>query len=557
MKRCFRKGLFWLPATLFLLLLCNLRAQAHVYFITETNDTTEVTSLRGAVIDANHRGGDNIIMLGREERREGHDRPAPEWTFHLTIPGANEGGAYTGDLDVTNGDLTILGVGGSVMIDATGLGDRVFHVWPHARLTLADLIITGGVAPVADDEAGPINGGAVWNEGELVLERCCITNNSSGVGLYPVYDWLFVTGGDGGGIYNAGTAILKGCIITSNSGANGEYYIGEWVCGYGGNGGNGGGIYNCGTMVLDDCLVSNNRSGNGGPGGIMEGDLCGQGMPGGGGGGGAGIFNLGTLSVETCTVSGNWCGNGGDGGEGECFGGGSGGDGGGGGGIYSAGPLELTSCTIAFNEAGTGGNGGNGNYGYQVDGNGGITFDVVPGANGGAGGSGGGVLSVTNSGISLRNTLVALNSTGTGGLGGTNVSDPWLDSAGPPAIGALGSDGSSPDLAGAFASQGYNLIGMGDGCTGLTNRREADQVGSVASPIDPLLGPLAMNGGLTPTHALLWGSPAIDQGKCFGIHEDQRGQYRPFVYPSIPKPPGGDGSDIGAFELHPAATHER
>jgi hypothetical protein len=57
------------------------------------------------------------------------------------------------------------------------------------------------------------------------------------------------------------------------------------------------------------------------------------------------------------------------------------------------------------------------------------------------------------------------------------------------------------------------------------------------------------NGGFTPTHALFWGSPAIDQGKCFGVHRDQRGRFRPYIYSSISKPPGGDGSDIGAFEL--------
>jgi hypothetical protein len=208
----------------------------------------------------------------------------------------------------------------------------------------------------------------------------------------------------------------------------------------------------------------------------------------------------------------------------------------------------LTSCTIALNEAGAGGNGGNGFYGV----------DAVPGATGGAGGSGGGVLSVTNSGISLRNTLVALNSPGTGGLAGTNAGENlYGQPAGSPIIGAPGAEGSGPDLAGGFVSQGYNLIGMGDGCAGVTNRVDADQVGSSESPINPLIGPLEMNGGFTPTHALLWGSPAMDQGKCFGIHEDQRGERRPYDYASIPNAPGGDGSDIGAFELHPTATHER
>ena len=104
-------------------------------------------------------------------------------------------------------------------------------------------------------------------------------------------------------------------------------------------------------------------------------------------------------------------------------------------------------------------------------------------------------------------------------------------------------------MAGAFTSDGFNFISTGDGSTGFVNGVNADQVGTDASPLDPLLGPLQMNGGFTPTHALLWGSPAIDQGNCFGIHRDQRGNNRPHNFSGIPQPPGGDGSDIGAFEL--------
>ena len=58
---------------------------------------------------------------------------------------------------------------------------------------------------------------------------------------------------------------------------------------------------------------------------------------------------------------------------------------------------------------------------------------------------------------------------------------------------------------------------------GSTNAVNADLVGSIANPIDPLLGPLQMNGGATFTHALLLGSPAIDQGNSFGEPTDQRG----------------------------------
>jgi hypothetical protein len=58
---------------------------------------------------------------------------------------------------------------------------------------------------------------------------------------------------------------------------------------------------------------------------------------------------------------------------------------------------------------------------------------------------------------------------------------------------------------------------------------------------DPLLAPLGDNGGFTPTHALLAGSPAIDavQGGCPPPSTDQRGISRP----------QGARCDIGAFEV--------
>src|SRR4029077_14882822 len=56
---------------------------------------------------------------------------------------------------------------------------------------------------------------------------------------------------------------------------------------------------------------------------------------------------------------------------------------------------------------------------------------------------------------------------------------------------------------------------------------------------DAKLGPLAFNGGPTPTHALLINSPAIDTGdNPFGLTTDQRGYAREV----------GTGADIGAYE---------
>jgi hypothetical protein len=44
-------------------------------------------------------------------------------------------------------------------------------------------------------------------------------------------------------------------------------------------------------------------------------------------------------------------------------------------------------------------------------------------------------------------------------------------------------------------------------------------------------------------------SPVIDQGLSIGISTDERGAPRSSDFLSIPNAPGGDGSDIGAFEL--------
>lgn len=133
---------------------------------------------------------------------------------------------------------------------------------------------------------------------------------------------------------------------------------------------------------------------------------------------------------------------------------------------------------------------------------------------------------------------------------------------------------SGPDCFGDFLSGGNNLIGNDGGdndgepiCDGFVNGTDGDQVGTTATPIDPLLGPLAVNGGTTFTHALLTGSPAIDKGNSdegcqvidfqayvdggftnptfVDLTVDQRELTRPVAIldPNVPI------CDIGAFEV--------
>ena len=107
----------------------------------------------------------------------------------------------------------------------------------------------------------------------------------------------------------------------------------------------------------------------------------------------------------------------------------------------------------------------------------------------------------------------------------------------------VGINGVSPDVYGAFVSLGHNLIGDSTSSTGFFG--DGDQVGTAANPLDPMLAPLAFNGGPTQTHAPLQGSSAIDGGDNAGAPAtDQRG---------VARPRDGDGNgskvvDIGAFE---------
>ena len=92
--------------------------------------------------------------------------------------------------------------------------------------------------------------------------------------------------------------------------------------------------------------------------------------------------------------------------------------------------------------------------------------------------------------------------------------------------------GTGTNVSGNFTSQGYNLLGSTNGGSGFGGS------GDIINT-NPLLGPLADNGGSTLTLALLPGSPALDTGTSLGTPStDQRGIARP----------QGSVVDIGAFE---------
>ncbi len=126
-------------------------------------------------------------------------------------------------------------------------------------------------------------------------------------------------------------------------------------------------------------------------------------------------------------------------------------------------------------------------------------------------------VSASSSSVTLRNSIVAGNL--------------------PANFGAAANVGTA-----TITSRGFNLSNNYDG---VVTPLASDRTG------DARLGPLALNGGTVPTHALLGGSLALDNGNgSAGLSLGAaRGEPRTFDIASIANPIGGNGADIGAVEM--------
>jgi hypothetical protein len=107
--------------------------------------------------------------------------------------------------------------------------------------------------------------------------------------------------------------------------------------------------------------------------------------------------------------------------------------------------------------------------------------------------------------------------------------------AGITAVGGTFTPGLGGTETATLTSLGGNIVDGVDSFAILTEPTDQAEVAGLASS----LGPLQDNGGLTPTIALLSGSPAIDGGVANSLTSDQRGTSRP----------QGSAYDSGAFEL--------
>jgi hypothetical protein len=378
-------------------------------------------------------------------------------------------------------DTTLDGRGHQITISGSNTV-RVFDVNTNATFTVVNLTIANGRSEM---------GAAIHNAGTVHATNSIFSGNV--VTNVEIVSYPLVS--SGGAIYNAGTFVASRCAFLQNQATGRTFPAPAPDAGEG----RGGAICNVGVLSVDaSVFVNNNAIGLWGSNGSDW--LHTRGSPGGSGYGGA-LFNAGVAALANSTIVSNTCtgGGGGVGGEGPYTmvgaervylgAGGNGADGGSGmgGAIWSDGhPVNMTNCTVAFNSAsqGSGGWGGAGSP------------PGLPGVNGTTGGA---VQTSANS--PLVNSLLASNS--------------------------------PSNCSGTITDLGHNL--SSDDSSAFTNS-------SSLKSTNPLLGPLADNGGPTLTMALLPGSPAIDAGDgAAAPPTDQRGVPRPFSL----------AADIGAFEFWP------
>src|SRR5215218_7277066 len=291
----------------------------------------------------------------------------------------------------------------------------------------------------------------------------------------------------GAGIRNSeGSLTLTGVVVRGN----------EASVEGGTDGAEGGGIYSDGPLTLRQTVVSGNAAR------ASDGSTLTKAL-------GGGVVALTRLTMEASTISGNVAEASGDGTATTAQGGG----------LLAGTEVTISRSTISGNGVVAQGAApqiraqGGGVQAYEAT----LTASTLAGN------------SATSAGLALGADLHSVISTS---VSGTLIADPLGDADSCSGGGSPGSE--------EISSGGFNLDE--DGSCGLG--KSTDLSGVIAG-----LEPLADNGGPTPTHALRADSPLIDRGNSFSHSVDQRGLPRPSDFPAISNTEGGDGSDIGAFEL--------
>ncbi|MCX7423287.1 MAG: FG-GAP-like repeat-containing protein [Planctomycetia bacterium] len=492
------------------------------------------TSLRAAVMHANATAGLETIVLSAG-------------TYQLTIDGNGENNSESGDLDLFS-DIEIIGAGSQnttiEMGFAGGIGpaiqDRVFDIFGASKVLIQGVKIQKGQTV----DFGEVGGGVRANS-DVELRNVILTNNQTGLN------------GGGLSVGFVGSVTLVGSTVTSNSAVF-----------------NGGGISSQGTLKVYDSSVTNNTTGANGGGIASAGSLevirsFIQGNVANANGGGI-DSNSGSATIIGSTIKSNSATTGRGGGLNLS---GNGSDtmpanisadiqfseladntaqSGGGILMNSSALLSLRNSTLAGNTAtGTATVGGQAGGLLQLRGNTVVSDSTFSGnsatSQAGATASEGGGLFHQGGTLSFLNATIANNSAGNGGgLASRAASDPSKNriSLQNTIVATNTATMSGPDLfatSSSLNSSGHNLIGVG--INPFANNVNGDIVGTLASPVNPQLAPLANYGGGTRTQKLNAGSPAIDAGSNLGVSgSDQRG------VPRILNGGTSNTADIGAVE---------
>jgi hypothetical protein len=524
------------------------------------NLNQRITLVPGSVLD----GTATLVNVGPAGSvQNGVDVAAVGGTVNLA-----EGTYIEGQTIAINQDVNIVGTKASSTVVSGNGAYGVFQV-NGGTVTLSDLTITEGVAQGGNGKFGGggglgAGGGIFINNGSVTIDRVVLTGNQAIGGSSPDSPLTGTNpgrGGDGGG-GGVGTDPNGDDGNAGGSGGNG-------VLDTSGNNGSAGDKGGTAGNVVDD--LTGGVLSTGGTGGVSGGGGSGFGSGGGGGGGGGG----GAVFADAATggAAGGAGGNGG-------FGAGGGGGGGGGGG--SAGLITVNDST----SGGTGGSGGSGGTFGGAGQNGtkgdpgidGFGFaNPGVGSTGGQGGGGaglGGAIFVRSGTLTLRDSTLINNSTkaGTGFKDGSTAGGAIFVNTGAKADitnttfsgnqaiagGALynfqgtttlgnntivSNTASAAEFGGIFNKEGnltlrnsivaQNVGGNVGGLLTAANNNiiDVNVLGTVIAPT------LAVNGGATPTYALLPGSTlAIDQAGFGATNTGQRGAI------------AAGNRDIGAYE---------
>lgn len=194
------------------------------------NAIGDTCTLRAAIMEANALTGAHSILVA-------------SGTYELSLGGADEDDAQTGDLDIT-ADITIVnGTSNRPVIDGLG-ADRVFDVLDGGTLTLDNIHVQGGEA----NQPGTTRGGGIQVAGgaALILDTAVIADNVANIG---------------GAIYSDGDVSIVDSTLIGNA-ITDDHTLAEFV--------NGDAILTRGNLMLERSTVARNGAFAGNADGLVS-----------------------------------------------------------------------------------------------------------------------------------------------------------------------------------------------------------------------------------------------------------------------------------------------